>query len=287
MIRSMLTDIGTLSGLAIFRLVVFTVAFFVSLSESGAQSRTWTSSDGSRTFKGELRSYVESRGMVVVVGQDERIFVFSRDKLSDDDIAFLENSVGGQDLASGETRHETHATSSLSACQLVANVDEGIDHLARKLIQAISVNDPIAYAQCFTTVDQTLDGLQVMFPRITEKELNRFRKKFHDRNVGIRHSFDIIRKQIPETESKVVFVSAEAEGFEDIDAIDATSCSTIRLRFSIDGLPWTLTLDDGILLGNYWYLGDDPVSLESERTKINLRMFKGEYGHETTKQPTP
>jgi hypothetical protein len=42
--------------------------------------------------------------MVTVVRQDGRTFQFSRDKLSGDDIAFLEKSVGGQDSASGDSR---------------------------------------------------------------------------------------------------------------------------------------------------------------------------------------
>lgn len=56
---------------------------------SGAEARTWTSSDGSKTFEGTLRSYKADTGMVTVV-VNGRPLSFEKSKLSEEDIAFLE-----------------------------------------------------------------------------------------------------------------------------------------------------------------------------------------------------
>ncbi|MEM1440920.1 MAG: hypothetical protein AAGF67_01170 [Verrucomicrobiota bacterium] len=54
-----------------------------------AQARTWTSADGSRTFEGTLRSYDQDTGEVTVI-VNGRPMTFTKDKLSADDVAFLE-----------------------------------------------------------------------------------------------------------------------------------------------------------------------------------------------------
>jgi hypothetical protein len=58
---------------------------------TGVHARTWTSSDGSKTFEGELESYVPETGIVVVkqtAGKKSNL-TFHQDKLSAADIAFL------------------------------------------------------------------------------------------------------------------------------------------------------------------------------------------------------
>jgi hypothetical protein len=61
-------------------------ALFLSLT---AQARTWTSSDGTKTFEGELQSYDAGTGKVTVMLANGKEMAFMQDKLSADDIAFL------------------------------------------------------------------------------------------------------------------------------------------------------------------------------------------------------
>jgi hypothetical protein len=56
---------------------------------SGAQARTWTSSDGTKTFEGELKSYDPATGAVGVTLASGKAMNFGQDKLSAADIAFL------------------------------------------------------------------------------------------------------------------------------------------------------------------------------------------------------
>lgn len=51
-------------------------------------ARTWTSSDGSKTFEGDLKSYDAESGKVSVLVKGRPI-EFTKDKLSADDITFL------------------------------------------------------------------------------------------------------------------------------------------------------------------------------------------------------
>ncbi|MDF2377749.1 MAG: hypothetical protein P1U81_16045 [Verrucomicrobiales bacterium] len=67
-------------------LIVLTVTFLLA---GGVQARTWTSSDGAKTFEGTLRSYNAETGQVTVV-VNGRPLSFEKDKLSADDIKFLE-----------------------------------------------------------------------------------------------------------------------------------------------------------------------------------------------------
>jgi len=52
-------------------------------------ARTWTSSDGGKTFDGEIRSYDSATGKVTVLLTNGKSLTFDQAKLSDDDIAFL------------------------------------------------------------------------------------------------------------------------------------------------------------------------------------------------------
>ena len=55
----------------------------------GVQARTWTSSDGAKTFEGELKSYDPATGTVGVTLSNGKAMSFVQDKLSAADIAFL------------------------------------------------------------------------------------------------------------------------------------------------------------------------------------------------------
>ena len=59
---------------------------FLLIASSGA--RTWTSSDGSRTFEGEVRSYDANTRTVSVLASG-RMLTFTAEKLSEDDIAYV------------------------------------------------------------------------------------------------------------------------------------------------------------------------------------------------------
>jgi hypothetical protein len=56
---------------------------------AGAQARTWTSADGTKTFDGELKSYDAGKGMVTVALPNGKTMNFAQDKLSDADVAYL------------------------------------------------------------------------------------------------------------------------------------------------------------------------------------------------------
>ena len=55
----------------------------------GAQARTWTNSDGTKTFEGELKSYDPATGAVGVVMPNGKSLSFNQSKLSEADITFL------------------------------------------------------------------------------------------------------------------------------------------------------------------------------------------------------
>lgn len=64
-------------------------ALACALFVSTAQARTWTSSDGGRTFEGELKAYDPDKGLLTVILANGKSLNFSQDKLSASDIAFL------------------------------------------------------------------------------------------------------------------------------------------------------------------------------------------------------
>ena len=78
-----------------------TVAVAMLLLIGGAQARTWTSSDGSKTFEGELQSYDAAGGKVTVIMGNGRPMTFDQDKLSADDIEWLKKN-GDRAAGSGD-----------------------------------------------------------------------------------------------------------------------------------------------------------------------------------------
>ncbi|MEM9079093.1 MAG: hypothetical protein AAGC74_00185 [Verrucomicrobiota bacterium] len=68
-----------------------TLATILLAGTLSIQARTWTSSDGSKTFDGDLKSYDPESGKVVLLVNEKEI-EFTKDKLSADDITFLDES---------------------------------------------------------------------------------------------------------------------------------------------------------------------------------------------------
>ncbi len=64
-------------------------AFLAGLLISGAPARTWTSADGSKTFEGDLKSYDEASGAVVVTAAGGKTMSFKQNILSPEDITWL------------------------------------------------------------------------------------------------------------------------------------------------------------------------------------------------------
>jgi len=70
-------------------LLQLTAAFLLVL---GVQARTWTSADGTKTFKGELQSYDAKKGKVTVTLPNGKRQTFSQDRLSEPDITFAKEN---------------------------------------------------------------------------------------------------------------------------------------------------------------------------------------------------
>lgn len=61
----------------------------IAVLVAGLQARTWTSSDGSKTFDGTIRSVDSRNQTVTVLMSDGRAVTFSQDKLSEADAEFI------------------------------------------------------------------------------------------------------------------------------------------------------------------------------------------------------
>ena len=109
-------------------------------------------------------------------------------------------------------------------------------------------------------------------PALPAADRQRLLEKFRQRNTTIRHSFRIMREQIPGAKAKIEFVSAEAKvETEMFRGLRVTKSGEILLRFRVNDEEWALRLDDGISLDGEWFLGDDPISLETPTKKILFR----------------
>ena len=77
---------------------------------SVAEARTWTSSDGDRTFEGELDSYDAVNGKVTVILKNRRKLTFNQNKLSEEDIVWLKKNgnrfIGESSLEIGDLPKE-------------------------------------------------------------------------------------------------------------------------------------------------------------------------------------
>ena len=92
------------------------IALFALLGTS-AYSRTWTSSDGAKTFEGELKSYDADSGVVTVL-VNGRPLTFPKDKLSASDIAFVEESAASSDSASSSEAASSVMSEKMSKVKL-------------------------------------------------------------------------------------------------------------------------------------------------------------------------
>ena len=153
-----------------------------------------------------------------------------------------------------------------------ATADEGIDELCRELLDSIAADDPVAYAQCYSTNRHRKRQMSKLGPSLSAEDTQRLLGKFRQRNTTIRHSFRIMREQIPDPKAEIKFVSAEANvKTETFMGVRTTGTSRILCRFRVNGEEWVLDLDDGILLDGQWFLSDDPSSLENRFRMINFR----------------
>ena len=153
-----------------------------------------------------------------------------------------------------------------------ATADEGIDELCRELLDSIAADDPVAYAQCYTTISHRKRQISKLNLPSHAVDRQRLLAKLRLRNTTIRHSFRIMREQIADPKAKIEFVSAEANvKTETFMGVRITCTSRILCRFRVNGEEWVLDLDDGILLDGQWFLSDDPSSLENRFRIINFR----------------
>jgi len=153
-----------------------------------------------------------------------------------------------------------------------ATADEGIDELCRELLDSIVADDPVAYAQCYTTISHRKKQISKLNLPSHAVDRQRLLGKLRDRNTTIRHSFRIMREQIADPKAKIEFLSAEANvETETFMGVRTTGTSRILCRFRVNGEEWVLNLDDGVLLNGQWFLSDDPSSLENRFKMINFR----------------
>ncbi len=160
----------------------------------------------------------------------------------------------------------------MACCSFSAAAEDGIEELCREVLNSIAADDPVAYAQCYSTIRQRKRQMSKLEAPLPVEERQRLLGKFRQRNTTIRHSFRIMREQIPDPKAKIEFVSAEAKvKTETFRGLSITTTSQILLRFRVDDEEWVLLLDDGISLDGEWFLGDDPISLETPTKKILFR----------------
>ena len=74
------------------KLILCSLVLAAGVIFPAAVGRTWTSSDGSKTFEGELQSYDSATGKVTVILANRKRLSFAQDKLSAEDIAWLKKN---------------------------------------------------------------------------------------------------------------------------------------------------------------------------------------------------
>lgn len=160
----------------------------------------------------------------------------------------------------------------MACCSFSAAAEDGIEELCREILDSIAADDPVAYAQCYSTIRHRKRQMSKLGAPLSTEDRQRLLGKFRQRNTTIHHSFRIMREQIPDPKAKIEFVSAEAKvKTETFRAVSITGTSQILLRFRVNDEEWVLHLDDGVLLDGEWFLGDDPVSLETPTKKVRFR----------------
>ena len=160
----------------------------------------------------------------------------------------------------------------MACCSFSAAAEDGVEELCREVLNSIAADDPVAYAQCYSTNRHRKRQMSKLGPSLSAEDTQRLLGKFRQRNTTIRHSFRIMREQIPDPKAEIKFLSAEAKvKTETFRGLTITTTSQILLRFRVDDEEWVLDLDDGVLQDGQWFLSDDPSSLENRFRMINFR----------------
>lgn len=94
--------------------LIVSIAAIAALA-TGLEARTWTSADGSKTFEGEIRSVDAAKGTVTVIMKNGSGLTFSKDKLSKEDIVFIEEWAASQPAAGSAAAGEPDTTSVIGA----------------------------------------------------------------------------------------------------------------------------------------------------------------------------
>ena len=98
----------------------------------------------------------------------------------------------------------------MACCSFSAAAEDGIEELCREVLNSIASDDPVAYAQCYSTNRHRKRQMSKLGPPLSADDTQRLLGKFRQRNTTIRHSFRIMREQIPDPKAKIQFVSADA-----------------------------------------------------------------------------
>ena len=75
------------------------VGLCASLGAGALSARTWTSSDGTKTFEADFKSFDKEATKVNVIMKNGRTMTFGLDKLSEDDRIWIEEQPSEQDKA--------------------------------------------------------------------------------------------------------------------------------------------------------------------------------------------
>ena len=95
------------------------------LSLGTMTARTWTSADGTKTFKGELKSYNEETGVVKVV-KGFREISFTVDKLSKADQEWLKTQTSKGKAEAEAKKKAEEAASKLDDQKIGSKIKEGV-----------------------------------------------------------------------------------------------------------------------------------------------------------------
>ena len=99
----------------------------------------------------------------------------------------------------------------MACCSFSAAAEDGIEELCREVLNSIASDDPVAYAQCYSTNRHRKRQMSKLGLPLSTKDAQRLLGKFRQRNTTIRHSFRIMREQIADPKAKIKFVSADAK----------------------------------------------------------------------------
>ena len=79
--------------------ILLTIGLCAGLGSGVLLGRTWTSSDGTKTFEADFKSFDKEATKVNVIMKNGRTMTFGLDKLSEDDRIWIEKQPSEQDKA--------------------------------------------------------------------------------------------------------------------------------------------------------------------------------------------